>query len=153
MSVIHRAHICAGVLTIPKFFQSSSSLSLSVRFRWMIRWRRERQVKSNMNCKVKMCCNHYRFYQFINFVIASTDTTYWFGKSHVTQMWCRAIYLQHFWGKPSRTGKSESYSGPSCVHDVIVRYVIPYCIANVTFWTNSCTIAMRGDLLFISLHH
>jgi len=35
-------------LTTPRFLQSSSSLRRSVRFLWMILWRRDKCVKSNM---------------------------------------------------------------------------------------------------------
>ena len=40
-------------LTMPRFFQSRSSLSLSVRFLWMIRCRRDRHEKSNMYCNTE----------------------------------------------------------------------------------------------------
>lgn len=40
-----------AILTIPKFLQSSNSLSLSVRFLWIMRCRRDKWVKSNINCR------------------------------------------------------------------------------------------------------
>lgn len=38
-------------LTTPRFLQSKRSLRRSVRFLWMIRCRRDKQVKSNIYCK------------------------------------------------------------------------------------------------------